>query len=159
MLLKKRVKGGVLIYALLMSAVFTLLLQFYLSRLVAAQEQIVAMEASNKAYLMAHLTQKNRLEARGQLQFSEGHSLYEEKQEQLLVTVALKTGQTFTYRFPQAEALKKEKGDTPQTSPQKETTEIRETAKKSEIPTRQEEKGESQPVKTNDSQSSPAKKD
>lgn len=38
-LLKQQVKAGILIYALLMAAIFALLLQFYLGRVVAMERQ------------------------------------------------------------------------------------------------------------------------
>ena len=39
MLLKKQVRGGVLLYALFMAGIFTLLLQVYLERVVASSRQ------------------------------------------------------------------------------------------------------------------------
>ena len=45
---KKRVKAGVLLYALLMAAVFSLLLQFYLHRQVAERRILKSSEASRQ---------------------------------------------------------------------------------------------------------------
>lgn len=56
MILQKRVKGGVLLYALLMLSVFSLLLQFYLRSQVAHHRNHLALRNSSQAYLMAELT-------------------------------------------------------------------------------------------------------
>lgn len=56
MLLKKRVKAGILLYALLMLAVFSLLLQFYLTYQRAEAHLLVANRQTTQAYLMAHMT-------------------------------------------------------------------------------------------------------
>ncbi|NQJ70046.1 competence protein ComGG [Streptococcus suis] len=55
MLLKKKVKAGILLYALLMLAVFSLLLQFYLHRQEAESQiaQLAKQEAT--AYIMAQM--------------------------------------------------------------------------------------------------------
>ncbi|HFI2471976.1 TPA: competence type IV pilus minor pilin ComGG [Streptococcus suis] len=55
MLLKKKVKAGILLYALLMLAVFSLLLQFYLHRQEAESQiaQVTKQEAT--AYIMAQM--------------------------------------------------------------------------------------------------------
>ncbi|WP_044690422.1 competence type IV pilus minor pilin ComGG, partial [Streptococcus suis] len=55
MLLKKKVKAGILLYALLMLAVFSLLLQFYLNRQEAESQiaQVAKQEAT--AYIMAQM--------------------------------------------------------------------------------------------------------
>lgn len=55
MLLKKKVKAGILLYALLMLAVFSLLLQFYLHRQEAESQiaQVAKQEAT--AYIMAQM--------------------------------------------------------------------------------------------------------
>ncbi|HEP1794427.1 TPA: competence protein ComGG [Streptococcus suis] len=55
MLLKKKVKAGILLYALLMLAVFSILLQFYLHRQEAESQiaQVAKQEAT--AYIMAQM--------------------------------------------------------------------------------------------------------
>ncbi|HEM3868540.1 TPA: competence protein ComGG [Streptococcus suis] len=55
MLLKKKVKAGILLYALLMLAVFSILLQFYLHRQEAESQiaQLAKQEAT--AYIMAQM--------------------------------------------------------------------------------------------------------
>lgn len=54
--LQRKVRAGVLLYALLMLAVFSVLLQFYLNRQVAESQLMQANQAATRAYLMAELT-------------------------------------------------------------------------------------------------------
>ncbi|HFU4489683.1 TPA: competence type IV pilus minor pilin ComGG [Streptococcus suis] len=55
MLLKKKVKAGILLYALLMLAVFSLLLQFYLHRQEAESRLVQAARQETTAYIMAQM--------------------------------------------------------------------------------------------------------
>ncbi|HEM5491229.1 TPA: competence protein ComGG [Streptococcus suis] len=55
MLLKKKVKAGILLYALLMLAVFSLLLQFYLHRQEAESRLVQVARQETTAYIMAHM--------------------------------------------------------------------------------------------------------
>lgn len=56
MLLKKQVRGGVLLYALFMAGIFTLLLHVYLERVVASSRQNQAQMISSQSRLMAEMT-------------------------------------------------------------------------------------------------------
>ena len=53
---KKKVEAGILLYALLMAAVFSLLLQFYLNRQVSSQRLQLFNRERTEAYAMAVLT-------------------------------------------------------------------------------------------------------
>ncbi|HFI0452458.1 TPA: competence type IV pilus minor pilin ComGG [Streptococcus suis] len=55
MLLKKRVKAGILLYALLMLAVFSLLLQFYIHRQEAESRLVQVARQETTAYIMAQM--------------------------------------------------------------------------------------------------------
>ncbi|HFI0036872.1 TPA: competence type IV pilus minor pilin ComGG [Streptococcus suis] len=55
MLLKKKVKAGILLYALLMLAVFSLLLQFYLHRQEAESQLNHVAKQEATAYIMAQM--------------------------------------------------------------------------------------------------------
>ncbi|HEM5269032.1 competence protein ComGG [Streptococcus suis] len=55
MLLKKKVKAGILLYALLMLAVFSLLLQFYLNRQEAESRLVQVARQEATAYIMAQM--------------------------------------------------------------------------------------------------------
>ena len=56
MLLKKQVRGGVLLYALFMAGIFILLLQVYLERVVASSRQNQAQIVASQSRLMAEMT-------------------------------------------------------------------------------------------------------
>lgn len=98
MLLTKKVKAGVLLYALLMASIFTLLLQFYLHRVVATERQLQMQTLQSKAILMAELTKDLAEGESGSYQFSEGKSHYEQISEHLQVTVTLKQ-KTYHYSY------------------------------------------------------------
>ena len=102
--LMKKVKAGVLLYALLMAAIFSLLLQFYLSRVIATQRQNQFQLAASQAYLMAELTQDLAKGNSGQFTFNYGSSTYQKENQRLLIEVHLKSGQFYHYHF-------KEEGD------------------------------------------------
>ncbi|HFU4500865.1 TPA: competence type IV pilus minor pilin ComGG [Streptococcus suis] len=55
MLLKKKVRAGILLYALLMLAVFSLLLQFYLHRQEAESRLVQVARQETTAYIMAQM--------------------------------------------------------------------------------------------------------
>ncbi|HEM3683489.1 TPA: competence protein ComGG [Streptococcus suis] len=55
MLLKKKVKAGILLYALLMLAVFSLLLQFYVHRQEAESRLVQVARQETTAYIMAQM--------------------------------------------------------------------------------------------------------
>ncbi|WP_105147377.1 competence type IV pilus minor pilin ComGG [Streptococcus suis] len=55
MLLKKKVKASILLYALLMLAVFSLLLQFYLHRQEAESRLVQVARQETTAYIMAQM--------------------------------------------------------------------------------------------------------
>ncbi|TCD45514.1 hypothetical protein D3X11_06970 [Streptococcus sp. X16XC17] len=53
MILQKRLKAGILLYALLMLSIFTLFLQFYLQTQIARAHNSRALKESSQAYVMA----------------------------------------------------------------------------------------------------------
>ncbi|WP_306345024.1 competence type IV pilus minor pilin ComGG [Streptococcus sciuri] len=102
MILKRKVKAGVLLYALLMAAIFTLLLQFYLGRVRANKIQQLAQEEASKAYLIATLA-KNQKDSK--LTF-EGAQVHVDKEDNnLTVTVTLSHKGTYHYTFPTTQEL------------------------------------------------------
>lgn len=114
MLLKKKVKGGVLLYALLMSAIFVLLLQFYLGRVLAVQRQNQAQTLSARAYLMAQLTADQADDKSGAVSYKQGRSTWIQKNDTLTVTVTLADGQSYQYHFFKKKAEKEEKKINPE---------------------------------------------
>ena len=57
---KKKVKAGVLLYALLMAAIFSLLLQFYLHRQVAERRILKTSQERLRAYALVQLALEKR---------------------------------------------------------------------------------------------------
>lgn len=100
MLLKKQVRGGVLLYALFMAGIFTLLLHVYLERVVASSRQNQAQMISSQSRLMAEMTMDLADKEAGafSFSFSQGTTTYEVKDKQVIVRVASK-GQIKTYRY------------------------------------------------------------
>lgn len=79
MLLKKKVRAGILLYALLMLAVFSLLLQFYLHRQEAENRLVQVARQETTAYIMAQMVLDQVEE---DLQESQAVAEKEEKEEQ-----------------------------------------------------------------------------
>ena len=98
MLLKKQVRGGVLLYALFMAGIFTLLLQVYMERVVASSRQNQAQIVASQSRLMAEMTMALVDKKAGAFSFSQGTTTYEIKGKQVIVRVASK-GQIKTYRY------------------------------------------------------------
>ena len=86
MLLKKQVRGGVLLYALFMAGIFTLLLHVYLERVVASSRQNQAQMISSQSRLMAEMTMDLADKEAGAFSFSQGTTTYEVKDKQVIVT-------------------------------------------------------------------------
>lgn len=98
MLFKKRVKGGVLLYSLLMAGVFTLLLQFYLARVSSQAVIYQARLQQQQAYVMALAVKKLNHNSTGELAFEHGKATYQLDGEQLSVQVVL-NDKSYHYDF------------------------------------------------------------
>lgn len=99
MLLTKRLRAGILLYALFMAAVFALFLQFYVGRVKASHRVRQALYHQTQASLMAEMTKDQATEGSGGFQFDHGSSSYHRKDEQLFVEVSLASGQSYRYDF------------------------------------------------------------
>ncbi|EFQ56455.1 hypothetical protein HMPREF9176_0109 [Streptococcus downei F0415] len=111
MILKKRLKAGVLIYALLMAAIFVLLLQFYLDRVVANQRQNQALEQNSQSYLIAQLVKEEANGSSGTISFEEGKATYQREGERLSVKVSLSDGASYSYDFVENESSSSSSSD------------------------------------------------
>ncbi len=102
MIFNRQVRAGVLLYALLMAAVFSLLLQFYLQEVLANGHEQEAMVQTAKAQLMAEMTREAADESIGDFQYNLGKTHYEIKDKTMKVLVTLSNGAqrqfTFAYR-------------------------------------------------------------
>ena len=74
MLLKKQVRGGVLLYALFMAGIFILLLHVYLERVVASSRQNQAQMTSSQSRLMAEMTMDLADKEAGAFSFQRVHA-------------------------------------------------------------------------------------
>lgn len=99
MFLTKRLRAGILLYALFMAAVFALFLQFYVGRLKASHQVRQALYHQTQASLMAELTKVQAENASGSYQFDQGSTSYQRKSDQLLVTVQLQSGQSYRFDY------------------------------------------------------------
>ena len=76
-----------MLYALLMAAIFSLLLQFYLRRQVHYQRIFVRQEERLKAYAMALLSKEEADKDQGQMEFEEGKASYQREGDRLVIKV------------------------------------------------------------------------
>ena len=98
MLKKKKVRAGVLLYALVMSGIFSLLLQFYLNRQVAHHQDYVLNKEKLVAYAMAKRTYEKANSESGQQSFDAGKATY--RNDQKGFTAIVDTGKNqFEFHF------------------------------------------------------------
>lgn len=98
---KKKVEAGILLYALLMVAIFSLVLAFYLNRQVATQRNLVLEREKVAAYALASLSQKDGVSS------NIGTSQVKAEGDVTKVEVELKTGRSYQFYFPKVKEEKK----------------------------------------------------
>ncbi|MFS9156461.1 competence type IV pilus minor pilin ComGG [Streptococcus infantis] len=99
MLKKKKVRAGVLLYALVMAGIFSLLLQFYLNRQVAHHQDYVLNKEKLVAYAMAKRTYERANSESGEQSFNVGKSTY--RNDENFFTATIDTGKNqFEFHFP-----------------------------------------------------------
>lgn len=98
---KKKVEAGILLYALLMVAIFSLVLAFYLNRQVATQRNLVLEREKVAAYALASLSQKEGTSS------NIGTSQVKADGDVTKVEVSLKTGRSYQFSFPKAKEEEK----------------------------------------------------
>ena len=96
---KKKVKAGVLLYALVMAGIFSLLLQFYLNRQVAHHQDYVLNKEKLVAYAMAMRTYEKANFESGEQSFNVGKSTYRNDEKGFTTTISTEKNQ-FEFRFP-----------------------------------------------------------
>lgn len=108
---KKQIEAGILLYALFMSAVFSLLLQFYLNRQVAERQLLLASQHRIQAYAQAQLAIDTWDREEKTMTFSTGRVDLEEKSGFANVTSHLQDGGSyhFTFALPPREKKKTDK--------------------------------------------------
>ena len=96
---KKKVEAGILLYALLMAAVFSLLLQFYLNRQVSSQRLQLFNRERTEAYAMAVLTKATAKDDRDEMEFEQGKAVYRKKGKELEISSQLSSGHSYSFTF------------------------------------------------------------
>ena len=104
---KKKVKAGVLLYAVTMAAVFSLLLQFYLNRQVANHRDYALNKEKLIAIAMAKRTKDKAEQESGEQVFNLGQVSYQNKKIGLVTTVRTQKNQ-YEFIFPSVK-IKEEK--------------------------------------------------
>lgn len=104
---KKKVKAGVLIYAVTMAAIFSLLLQFYLNRQVAHYQDYALNKEKLVAFAMAKRIKDKVDKESGEQTFNLGQVSYQNKKTNLVTRVRTPKGQ-YEFIFPSVK-LKEEK--------------------------------------------------
>ena len=98
MLKKKKVRAGVLLYALVMAGIFSLLLQFYLNRQVAHHQDYVLNKEKLVAYAMAKRTYERANSESGEQSFNVGKSTYRNDEKGFTTTISTEKNQ-FEFHF------------------------------------------------------------
>lgn len=96
---KKKVKAGVLLYAVTMAAIFSLLLQFYLNRQVAHYQDYALNKEKLVAFAMAKRTKDKVEQESGEQIFNLGQVSYQNKKTSLVTTVHTPKSQ-YEFIFP-----------------------------------------------------------
>ena len=106
---KQKVKAGVLLYAVTMSAIFSLLLQFYLNRQVAHYQDYALNKEKLVAFAMAKRTKDKVEQESGEVAFNLGQVSYQNKKTGLVTMVRTPKSQ-YEFLFPSVK-IKEEKRD------------------------------------------------
>ena len=95
---KKKVRAGVLLYAITVAGIFSLLLQFYLNRQVAHHQDYVLNKEKLVAYAMAKRTYERANSESGEQSFNAGKATY--RNDQKGFTAIVDTGKNqFEFHF------------------------------------------------------------
>ena len=106
---KKKVKAGVLLYAVTIAAIFSLLLQFYLNRQVAHHQDYALNKEKLIAFAMAKRTKDKVEQESGEQVYNLGQVSYQNKKIGLVTTVRTPKSQ-YEFLFPSVK-IKEEKTD------------------------------------------------
>ena len=106
---KKKVKAGVLLYAVTIAAIFSLLLQFYLNRQVAHYQDYALNKEKLVAFAMAKRTKDKIDKESGEQAFNLGQVSYQNMKTSL-VTMVRTPKSRYEFIFPSVK-IKEEKTD------------------------------------------------
>ena len=85
-----------MLHALFMTAVFSLLLQFYLHRQTASHRNFTLNRERLQAYAMAVIANEDSRHR----EFDKGHVQEQQDEKELILTVTMNTGRRYQFRFP-----------------------------------------------------------
>ena len=105
---KKKVKAGVLLYAVTIAAIFSLLLHFYLNRQVAHYQDYALNKEKLLAFAMAKRTKDKVEKERGEQAFNLGQVSYQNKKTSLVTTVHTPKSQ-YEFIFPSIKTKEKKR--------------------------------------------------
>ena len=95
---KKKVRAGVLLYAVTIAGIFSLLLQFYLNRQVAHHQDYALNKEKLFAFAMAKRTYEKATSENGEQSFNVGKSTY--RNDEKVFTTTIDTGKNkFEFHF------------------------------------------------------------
>ena len=98
MLKKKKVRAGVLLYAITIAGIFSLLLQFYLNRQLAHHQDYALNKEKLLAFAMAKRTYEKATSENGEQSFNVGTSTY--RNDEKFFTTTIDTGKNkFEFHF------------------------------------------------------------
>ena len=136
MLKKKKVRAGVLLYAVTIAGIFSLLLQFYLNRQVAHHQDYALNKEKLLAFAMAKRTYEKANSESGQQSFDAGKATY--RNDQKGFTAIVDTGKNqFEFHFSPLKKTdkktKKKENKSKEGNEEKKEQVKKETAKSSEV--------------------------
>ena len=99
MLKKKKVRAGVLLYAVTIAGIFSLLLQFYLNRQLAHHQDYALNKEKLLAFAMAKRTYEKATSENGEQSFNVGKSTYRNDEKGFTTTISTEKNQ-FEFHFP-----------------------------------------------------------
>ena len=133
---KKKVRAGVLLYAVTIAGIFSLLLQFYLNRQVAHHQDYALNKEKLLAFAMAKRTYEEASSENGERSFNVGKSTYRNDEKFFTTTISTEKNQ-FEFRFPPLkktdDKTKKTEKKSKEESEKKKEEVKKETAKSSEV--------------------------
>ena len=95
---KKKIRAGVLLYAVTIAGIFSLLLQFYLNRQVAHHQDYALNKEKLLAFAMAQRTYEKASSESGQQSFNAGKATYRNDQKGFTTTISTEKNQ-FEFQF------------------------------------------------------------
>ena len=134
---KKKVRAGVLLYAVTIAGIFSLLLQFYLNRQVDHHQDYALNKEKLLAFAIAKRTYEKASYESSQQSFNAGKATYRNDQKRFIAIVDTGKNQ-FEFRFPPLKKTddktkKTEKKSKEESEKKKEEQVKKETAKSSEV--------------------------